>query len=108
MEKTERKDENFEQSHNAEKRGKCLTSILLLNIKNIEGGPFEGIKMFWKKISKSRKNGRVAVPKKIKERKYLLWNGFALHVKDIRCVRNQVLSSYGKKVHSLQKVDRSR
>ena len=76
----------------------------IAKFKKNEGGPFEDIKNF---SGKSREKGEsLMVPKKRGKGTFMLLSGFVFHVRDFGCVQNQVLSTV--KVHSAQKVSRSR
>ena len=62
------KNDNFEQSHSAEKseRGTLWdfqTSIMFQNIKKMKGGPFGTIRKFSKKVSQCRKKSKLKTPR---------------------------------------------
>ena len=112
-----RKNEKFEQSNSAEKRGekshsaeKCKRGTLwdFLNIhsvakyQKIDGGTLWSNK---KNQEKMRNFNSLTVPKKgekshsaekCKRGTLLLWNGFLSHVRGFGCVENEVQSTYGK------------
>ena len=79
------------------------TSILLQNIKNIEGTLLETLKSFFgEKVSQSQKGVRKSQSQKKLERGTFCFGIVLSHVKGFGCLHNQVLNNYGENGHSPQ------